>query len=136
MEHTPGHSTLPFAKKEVAVLQDLCATMQLHSMRPQCHKVDIIRHLPTCKIFHFAGHGCIDPVNPSSSRLSLEDWKDDPLTISTLLEINLRQHTTPFLAYLSACGTGRSDNEKLIDESIHLINGCQLAGFRHVIGTL
>lgn len=136
MKHTPGHSTLPFAKKEIAVLQDLCATMQLHSMRPQCHKEDIIHHLPNCKIFHFAGHGYIDPVNTSSSRLLLQDWKDDSLTISTLLEMNLRQHTTPFLAYISACGTGRGDNEKFMDENIHLINGCQLAGFRHVIGTL
>ncbi|KAH6982579.1 hypothetical protein EDB80DRAFT_544943, partial [Ilyonectria destructans] len=39
-------------------------------------------------------------------------------------------------AYLSACGTGQILDEGSVDESIHLANACQLAGFRHVVGTL
>jgi CHAT domain-containing protein len=58
-----------------------------------------------------------------------------PLTVSSLLGTNLRQHA-PFLAYLSACGTGQVGDAKYFDENIHLISGFQLAGFRHVIGTL
>jgi len=34
------------------------------------------------------------------------------------------------------CGTGEVKNDSLIDEGLHLISACQLAGFRHVIGTL
>jgi hypothetical protein len=49
--------------------------------------------------------------------------------------MNIRRHS-PFLAYLSACGTGQIRDERFVDESIHLISACQLAGFRHVIGTL
>jgi hypothetical protein len=67
--------------------------------------------------------------------LLLEDGKSDPLTVATLLDINLRQRS-PFLAYLSAYGTGRIKDESFVDESIHLISACQLAGFRHVVGTL
>ena len=42
----------------------------------------------------------------------------------------------PFLAYLSACGIGEIKHDNLTDEAVHLISACQLAGFRHVIGTL
>ncbi|KAF4343931.1 30S ribosomal S17P protein [Fusarium beomiforme] len=45
-------------------------------------------------------------------------------------------NSSPFIAYLSACGTGRIENNELTDEGIHLINGFHTAGFRHVIGTL
>jgi CHAT domain-containing protein len=49
--------------------------------------------------------------------------------------MNLRQNS-PFLAHLSACGTGQITDESFSDESIDLIAACQLAGFRHGIGTL
>jgi CHAT domain-containing protein len=65
----------------------------------------------------------------------VEDWKSNRLSVATLLEMNLRKNS-PFLAYLSACGTGRINDDKFVDESVHLISACQLAGFRHVIGTL
>ena len=64
----------------------------------------------------------------------LEDWNTKLLAVATLLEINLCK-CSPFLAYLSACGTGQVKQEKY-DESIHLISAFQLAGFRHVISTL
>jgi hypothetical protein len=66
---------------------------------------------------------------------ALEDEKADPLAVATLLEMKLYDDLS-FLAYLSASGTGRIGNEKFLDESIHLISAFQLAGFRHVIGTL
>jgi tetratricopeptide (TPR) repeat protein len=135
MQDTPEHSKLPFAVKEVAMLHDLCRLMGFNPIEPGRRKQDIMPHLPNCKIFHFAGHGHSDNLDPSQSFLVLEDWRNDRLTVATLLETNLRKHS-PFLAYLSACGTGQIKNERFVDESIHLISACQLAGFRHVIGTL
>lgn len=133
MEHTPGSAIrLPFAPKEIGVLHNLCKSMKLHPIEPGRRKEDVISHLPQCKIFHFAGHGYTNGADPSKSHLLLQD---EPLTVANLLEIDLRKHS-PFLAYLSACGTGRVKDERFVDESIHLISGCQLAGFRHVIGTL
>ena len=49
--------------------------------------------------------------------------------------MNIRQ-SSPFLAYLSACGTGQIRDERFFNESIHLISSFQLARFRYIIGTL
>jgi tetratricopeptide (TPR) repeat protein len=135
MQNTPEHSSLPFSVKEVAMLHNLCRSAGFNSIEPGRTKEDVISHLPSCMIFHFAGHGYTDTKNPLRSTLLLDDWRGNPLTVATLLEMNLREGS-PFLAYLSACGTGQIEDNKSVDESIHLISACQLAGFRHVIGTL
>jgi tetratricopeptide (TPR) repeat protein len=135
MEHTPEQTRLPFAVREIDVIRGLVKSMHLEPIEPRRHKKDIIVHLQQCKVFHFAGHGHTDSHDPSRSHLLLEDGKNDPLTVANILETNLREYS-PFLAYLSACGTGRIKDKRFIDESIHLISACQLAGFRHVIGTL
>lgn len=134
MEHTPGHAKLPYAANEVASLHILCNSMSFKVVEPGRCKKDVVSLLKGCKIFHFAGHGYTDMIDPSNSHLCLDD-EDDPLTVADLLYMNLHQYS-PFLAYLSACGTGRVQDERFIDESIHLISACQLAGFRHVIGTM
>ncbi|KAK2472075.1 hypothetical protein H9L39_15955 [Fusarium oxysporum f. sp. albedinis] len=132
---TPGHRRLAFADKEISVLRDICREMKLHPMEPEPIRDDVLSHLRKCKVFHFAGHGCTDTADPSKSQLYLKDWETNPLTVAILLELNLHQEG-PFLAYLSACGTGQIKSQRLFDEGIHLISACQLAGFRHVIGTL
>ncbi|KAH7128079.1 CHAT domain-containing protein [Dactylonectria estremocensis] len=99
-------------------------------------KQDIVSQLPDCNIFHFAGHGFTDSGDPSRSHLLLEDnGQSDPLEVATLLSMNLRKRP-PFLAYISACGTGQVKNGTIFGESIHLMSAFRLAGFRHVIGTL
>src|SRR5436190_13346840 len=135
MPETLGHTRLPFAADEVSMLHSLCRSMALDPVEPGRRKQDVMKHLPNCKIFHFAGHGLTDNVDPSQSCLLLkENAANDRLTVANLLEMNLRERSL-FLAYLSACGTGRIKDKRFMDESIHLIS-CQLAGFRHVIGTL
>lgn len=66
----------------------------------------------------------------------LEDWNQTPLTVKNLLELKLHSRNPFFLAYLSACGTGRATDDELGEENLHLISAFQLAGFQHVIGTL
>jgi hypothetical protein len=136
LKDTPGiFSSLPFAVKEVEELHRLCKSMGIEPIQPGRRKQDILPYLPSCKIFHFAGHGNTNQTDPSKSQLLLEDGQDDPFTVATLIDMNL-QSSPPFLAYLSACGTGRVEDGRFIDESLHLISACQIAGFRHVIGTL
>jgi len=138
MRETPGlyfNPVLPFAEEEVAAVKELCLSLHLETIEPQRLKGDILAGLRTCKIFHFAGHGQSNPSEPSRSCLLLEDWKDNPLTVGDLRDHRL-QENSPFLGYLSACSTTANEADRLIDEGIHLVSACQLAGFRHVVGTL
>ncbi|KAH6660538.1 CHAT domain-containing protein [Truncatella angustata] len=138
MEKTPGlpeAAILPFATKEVEMLHELCQSMPLRPIQPTPRKQEIMSHMPNCRLFHFAGHGYTYNGDPSKSCLLLEDWSSDPLSVGLLSQMNLRKHA-PFLAYLSACGTSQIKDARFIDESIHLISAYQLAGFRHVVGTL
>lgn len=136
MEDTPGiPQNLPFAAAEVSIVQDILKAMGVKPVEPKRRKKDVLKQLTGSDIFHFAGHGGTNIRDPLKSCLLLEDRDSDLLTMESLLDINLHEHA-PFLAYLSACGTGRVAQSRFADESMHLINACQLAGFRHVIGTL
>ncbi|MGW6886725.1 CHAT domain-containing protein [Streptomyces chartreusis] len=96
-------------------------------------KTRVLTSLPEFSIVHFACHGACDPKDPSQSRLLLHDHESDPLTVASLAPIKLDQAG---LAYLSACRTAFTSATDLIDESIHLASAFQVAGFRHVVGTL
>ncbi len=132
MKRTPGYSHLPLVLQEIDKLDDICKSMGLKVARPQTCVNEVLSAVNNCKIFHFAGHGRPHLLDPSRSALFLSD---NELTVADLLELKLH-HRKPFLAYLSACGTGQITNDGLLDEGLHLIGACQLAGFQHVIGTL
>ncbi|KAJ4193185.1 hypothetical protein NW767_010474 [Fusarium falciforme] len=135
VENTRGQDRLRFATQEVAELRKICEKMKLTTVEPIRKKEKLKECLQKCKIFHFAGHCSTNYYDPLHSHLFLDDGDANPLRVADLLDINLHV-SSPFLAYLSACGTGQILDETFIDESIHLISTCQLAGFRHVIGTL
>ncbi|KAH6603228.1 hypothetical protein Trco_008003 [Trichoderma cornu-damae] len=138
MQETPGlpdRGYLRFANDEADMLEKLCPQLQLAPIMPPRRRDDIIAHLQECKVFHFAGHGKSDQKEPSRSCLLLEDWEKTPLTVGDVRDSRL-QESAPFLAYLSACSTGLNKETKLSDEGIHLVSAFQLAGFRHVVGTL
>lgn len=65
----------------------------------------------------------------------MADWQTNPLTVQDLVAMKFHQNP-PLLAYLSACSTGDNQELELLDEGIHLIDACQLAGFQHVIRSL
>lgn len=132
MDHTPGQSFLPFASQEINKIARLGASMQLQVIQPQPFREEVVSAIKDCKIFHFAGHGRNDPSDPLETSLILRDGR---LTVASLFDTNL-QSQRPFLAYLSACGTGQIKNDRFLDEGLHLISACQLAGFRHVIGSV
>ncbi|KAK3296396.1 CHAT domain-containing protein [Chaetomium fimeti] len=141
MPNTPGQDHLNFTDREVNMLTELCPSMQLTPERPpSLTKDDVLGQLRGCRVFHFAGHGITDPGDPSKSCLLLNDWETRPLTVGDLREERLVEEvapaSAPFLAYLSACSTAANEKLALTDEAIHLVSACQLAGFRHVVGTL
>jgi tetratricopeptide (TPR) repeat protein len=94
---------------------------------------NVFAQLPACSIAHFACHGVSDSADPSKSRLLLHDHRTAPLTVASLAAV---QHDQLQLVYLSACRTAFNATTELLDEAIHLTSAFQLAGSRHVIGTL
>lgn len=135
MASTAGSFGLKCVPNEISTIQDLCTLLSLQVVQPKPSKGQILAQLPACSVFHFAGHGFSDYDNPLESYLALDRDKQNSITIKDLLKINLFS-APPLLAYLSACATGQVQNDSFVDESLHIISGCLLAGFRHVIGTL
>ncbi|EHK47299.1 hypothetical protein TRIATDRAFT_239890, partial [Trichoderma atroviride IMI 206040] len=135
MEETDGQTNLIHAQREIDAISNILEPESINNYRPAPYRNDVLLAIETCQIFHFAGHGESHPTNPLQSTLLLRDWQDNPLTVASLLETNVNS-SQPFLAYLSACGSGQTTYRESLDESIHLANAFQLAGFRHVIGTL
>jgi CHAT domain-containing protein/Flp pilus assembly protein TadD len=80
---------------------------------------------------HFTGHGGHDIESPLNSALSLAD--DDKLTLEDIFQLKLQNYS---LVCLSACETGITSNQEIIDEYIGLVSGFVSAGAAHVISTL
>lgn len=140
MSTTPGlgrDGRLRWAQQEVDMVAELCPELHLQKCTPEPLKDEVLDDLQSCKIFHFAGHGQSDAAEPSKSCLLLRDWQTSPLTVADFRDSRLQdREAQPFLGYLSACSTGANEAMRLADEGIHLISSLQLAGFRHVVGTL
>ncbi len=98
---------------------------------PTC--ANVLARLPGCPIVHFACHSYTDAEDPSQSGLLLHDHAADPFTVLQLASLHLESAQ---LAYLSACQTAVTQTSAVADEAIHLTSAFQLAGYRHVIGTL
>ncbi|RBQ67929.1 hypothetical protein FVER14953_21115 [Fusarium verticillioides] len=114
------------------MVQKLCESMDLCTVEAKRQPQEVLKELKDCDIFHFAGHGETDETNPLESQLRLEDWTDTVLgSVRSVKSQAAGQSTIPGL-----CGTSQIKDKRLIDESLHLINACRLAGFKHVAGTL
>ncbi|KAH8686258.1 CHAT domain-containing protein [Ilyonectria robusta] len=135
MPQTPGQNPLSNAEDERKEVHRICIEMGLHSVPLQPFRDEVLSALQDCKVFHFAGHGNSCQGDPLQSHLPLQDWEESPLTVERMMGTNVGSRS-PLLAYLSACRTGQIRHEASVDESIHLMTAFQLAGFRHVVGTL
>ncbi|MBE8470525.1 CHAT domain-containing protein [Streptomyces justiciae] len=131
MSKTPGAGPLPGARLEAERLTELAPQPTVLS-GPGATREAVLRELPGHTVAHFACHAVTDPRSPSLDRLLLHDHGSTPLTAVELSSVHVPNGT---LAYLSACETAKSD-ERLADEAIHIATAFQLAGYRHVIGTL
>jgi CHAT domain-containing protein len=90
---------------------------------------DVLSHLSTTSIVHFACHGKQDPKLPLESALILEDG---PLKVSHIMEQAMPNAS---LAFLCACQTAMGD-ENLPDEAIHLAAALLFIGFHGTVATM
>jgi CHAT domain-containing protein len=94
-------------------------------------QVRVMSELPHHRWLHFCGHGVTNPDSPSRSHLVLRG-PEPRLTVADISRLDLPDAE---LAYLSACGTAGT-GAALADEALHVASALQLAGYRHVVGTL
>jgi tetratricopeptide (TPR) repeat protein len=130
MPHTPGAAELCGAQKEAEAIRKHTLTDILTLTGAQATRDTVLQALPAARRAHFACHGTTSLVSPSDSSLLLADHQE--LTVTNVARLRLRDTD---LAYLSACSTAQPGT-RLADEAIHLASAFQLAGYRHVIGTL
>ncbi|MGW0990851.1 CHAT domain-containing protein [Streptomyces sp. NPDC002486] len=143
MANTSGAHPLPYVRSEVenlkrrlpqhVVLTDDPGAGAEHTHDAVATAANVFAHLADCSLAHFACHAVSDAADPSRSGLLLHGHRTTPMSVADLASASL-VHAR--LAYLSACRTALTADLRLVDEAIHLTSAFQLAGFRHVIGTL
>ena len=132
MPHTPDEKDLPCTETETDWLRRRFPDQVTVLTGPAATHDAVLAALPYARWAHFACHGFSDMANPSASRLLLTDHRDLPLTVVDVARLRLDDAE---LAFLSACSTARPGRQ-LTGEAIHLASALQLAGYRHVVGTL
>lgn len=122
----------------------------------------VMRELPLANIVHLACHAVPDARDISDSHLLLmpgdegssreaRSASQDPSPAAssspssskrpepgklTIRRIRARPAASAELVYLSACSAAENRAAVLADESLHIASAFQMAGFRHVVGTL
>ncbi|KAB8321224.1 CHAT domain-containing protein, partial [Tolypothrix campylonemoides VB511288] len=129
-----GNSELPFANIESVALASLypgCRQLQIPPVKQKA-LIDALRE--NTGLFHFTGHGDHIPEQPRESFLMLAE--PDKLTLGDIVdddELDLSQYQ---LICLSACETGITSQESLVDEYVGLVSGFLAKGANYVVSTL
>jgi tetratricopeptide (TPR) repeat protein len=127
-------SNLPGAAQETDTLRHLFAgRLDVLGLpdTPAATRNAVLAALSDHTWVHFACHYAANPANPSASCLGFGDYQTEPLTVTDLIRLRLDGAELAFLSTSASAQTGA-----FRDEPIHLAAACQLAGYRHVIGTL
>jgi len=127
LAHTEGHPDLPGTVAEAAALRARYPdTVSLADADATTDRV--LAALDDAESAHFACHALHDAESPSRSGLMLHDGL---LPVPRIGAARLAGE----LAYLSACSTAQGSWAHA-DEVVHVGSAFQLAGYRHVVGTL
>lgn len=131
---TPGAAPLPNAPREAEAVRALLpGTTRAPLLTGAEATRDRVREaLRSSPYVHLVCHAVTDPHDPSASRILTHDHLERALTVA---DISALRPSGACLAYLSSCSTSGTRPE-LADEAIHITSAFQLAGYRHVVGTL
>jgi CHAT domain-containing protein len=125
---TPGQGSLPCTIDELRTIEDLVRGEYLVKLKCKSVK-EVLLHLSTTSIAHFACHGFQNTQSPLDSALFFQDGQ---LKVSQIMQQSIPNGS---LAFLSACGTAIGD-ENLPDEVMHLGATLLFAGFHGVVATM
>ncbi|MET7311657.1 CHAT domain-containing protein [Streptomyces sp. NPDC005571] len=130
MPETPSARSLPGVHEEVRYIRARFPDAVV--LDQDVTHARVIGVLPDHQVAYFACHAVTDTRNPGASTLMLRDHGTNPFTVTAVSGLRLRNAE---LAFLSACGTAET-GLGMADEGINIAAAFQLAGYRHVIGTL
>ena len=133
MPETPAQGKLPSVVAEIKELSNLFSSHIQTTVIQRPTRETVLPALRDHQIVHFSCHGYSSPIDPSQSKLLLQDWETSPLTVSDLTALNI---PLPEFAFLSACHSASLKDFRLLSESITLASAIQLAGYPSVVGTL
>jgi CHAT domain-containing protein len=128
LTNTPGAAQLPAAEHELRFLSAMFPGATVLS-NWSATRASVRRALPGRQWAHFACHAGSDIKHPLNSGLALADGL---FSVRDICKIKLGSGE---LAVLSGCQTSQP-GINLADEAIHVASAFQLAGYRHVIGTM
>jgi CHAT domain-containing protein len=139
----PGMAELKNVTEEVNGVSAICnaslSVVRLDNPAPDA----VIKQLPLANIVHIACHGVSNPLNPDSSHLVMHGGGSSTTNQAQQQqqELNVRRISASRspaaeLAYLSTGSAAENGSLSLADETINIASAFQLAGFRHVVGTL
>jgi tetratricopeptide (TPR) repeat protein len=132
LRDTPGLTRLAAAAHEMRAVREWAPGANELSDR-DATRAAVLSGIGRNDWFHFAGHAQQDPAADDNGALMCHDHLEmGPLTMSDIAES--RSRAPSFLAYLSACETGRG-RAGLADQALHLAGALQSAGFAHVIAS-
>ncbi|KAF2717110.1 hypothetical protein K431DRAFT_288857 [Polychaeton citri CBS 116435] len=133
MPTTPGEDRLDTEAEGLAIRQHVGTRASVEVLRSPSSKI-VLEKLKNCSIAHFACHGKAVSEDPTRNALLLvSNGRVDELRVEDVQRLS---HCGAQLAYLAACSTASTKDRVLVNETVHLATAFQLAGFRHVIGTL
>ncbi len=122
---------LPYAAVESTVIAQLYPNTQ-HIRNSAVTQLAVTQALQSgAGIFHFSGHAEHDLNLPSESSLHLTN--DERLTLRDIFELDMSRYK---LVCLSACETGMTGKQGLIDEFVGLASGFLAAGTTNVVSSL
>jgi CHAT domain-containing protein len=129
---SPNGNSLPCTKEELQSIEKHVKSVFL--VRLGIENVpatvqEVVSHLSSSHIIHFACHGKQDAKDPLESGLILHDGQ------LKVKEIMKQPTSNASLAFLSACKTAMGA-EDLPDEAVHLAASLLFAGFRGVVATM
>jgi CHAT domain-containing protein/HEAT repeat protein len=124
---------LRYAEQEVEILSKYFIAYSQQILRGQEASLERVKNIEPKSFYHFACHGIYQWQQPLESGLLLAQHQK--LQLSSLFEESISLPST-MLVMLSACETGISDPNDLVDEYIGLAAGFLFAGVPCVVSSL
>lgn len=125
----PGLPALPRTRDEAfEVMRRFPAVAQLDG--PAATPEAVLAAVSESGWLHLACHATSNVRDPANCALHVHGGE------VSAREVMAQRTSSGRLAYLSSCRTAMANGADVVDEMIHLGSAFQIAGFRHVVGTL